>query len=104
MKDLEYEELQKILSGSVVPEDGVYRSFFKEQEDSGWLSCTTYRCFSGGERLPSWIIDVSGKKISFSIRAGTVMFETCQKERFLNHVRSNTPDATDWVLFNLDKL
>jgi hypothetical protein len=104
VKLLGHDQILKIVSGDIIPEDGIYKTFFEEEEDTGWADCTTYRYFFGGEKLPKWMIHTSGSESSFSIRTGKSMFEWCKKEKFLEFVRSNTPDVFDWVLFNLDGL
>ena len=103
-KNLDPDEMDQVSMGRKSIEDGLYFSVVKEQEDSGWINHTSYRYYKGGNRNPIWIVDIYGTTVYISFLYGSSIHKSANKEQFFEFVKNNSPDAMDWVLFNLESL
>lgn len=78
---------------------GLYHFSDREEEDSGWnsLSHILYK----KDNATKWRISYIGNTYNFYQETGGIILSP---EEFLNFVKSETPDALDWLLFNIDIL
>ena len=103
-KNLYNDEIEQIHSGKMILDAGIYLLTHRDAEDSGWIETRAYRYYAKGGKLPLWIIEICGKKKNLSVLFGKSVFIESTRESFLGFAKEKTPEAFDWILFNLSEI
>jgi hypothetical protein len=101
-KELTEDEVFDVTRRFHVIDPGLYHYSDREEEEPNWKSLSHFIYWDGREWI--WSVDYAGTTVWFGIKAGYHETMTVSKERFLDFVKEKSPDALNWILFNLDKL
>ncbi len=82
---------------------GLYHYHDREEEDSGWDLMSHYFYLSNGRVV--WSIDYDHRSNFFFInKEQKSPLSECNRESFIDFVIKNSPNSSEWVLFNIEKL
>ena len=84
-------------------EDGIYYTQDPETEDSGWKTLDHYIYVCNG--IFSWSIDFYSDKIFFCVfNKSSNRLISCDKEFFVDFLKTHHSESLSWILFNLNFL
>lgn len=81
---------------------GLYHYIDEETESSGWNKMEHY--YYALDSITMWSISFCSDNYHFTILKENDRISSVSSEVFFEYVKNKTPDAIDWIIFNIEIL